>query len=95
MQLARIQYRSGVRTSVLQNLLSGTKAAEIQLLVDGMIRFPAISDPAAQGNDDTGANMVIEHLVKGQQVWIETYESENQNIYPGFTTFHGALITPA
>lgn len=73
----------------------GTKAAEIQLLVDGMIRFPAISDPAAQGNDDTGANMVIEHLVKGQQVWTETYESENQNIYPGFTTFHGALITPA
>lgn len=70
----------------------GTQAAEIQLIVDGMIRFPAISEPESPGNDDTGGNMVIEHLVKGQQVWIETYESENQNIFPGFTTFSGALI---
>ena len=60
--------------------------------VDGVTMSVCVSEPAFAGEDDSGGNMFVTHLTKGQRVWVETYEVSDVSIYPSFTSFSGVLI---
>lgn len=69
------------------------RTAIIELVIDGNDSLiSAVSEQAVDGQDNTGGNVLIVHVVKGQRVWARTYDSDNQDIYPYFTTMSGVLI---
>jgi hypothetical protein len=66
--------------------------ALVYLVLDGNPYMSVISDRSSDGENDTGGNVVLLPVYKGQRVWVETFVNDNQSFSHSFTTFSGVLI---
>ncbi|XP_060578283.1 complement C1q tumor necrosis factor-related protein 5-like [Ruditapes philippinarum] len=66
--------------------------ALVYLVLDGNPYMSVISDRSSDGENDSGGNVVMLPVNKGQRVWVETDINDKQSFWPSFTTFSGVLI---
>lgn len=71
--------------------VNGNEEAAVQLMKNGSGRVSAVSERYVDGHDSTGGNLLVEHIMEGDRVWVETYSVDNQDLFRLFTTFSGVL----
>ena len=70
---------------------AGTEA-QVHLIKEGGAYMSAVSEGSVDSEDDTGGNVCLISVNKGERVWVETYGNDKQSIWHTFTTFSGVLI---
>ena len=68
------------------------REAVVGLMKEGIPFINVVSERFDADEDDTGGNVCLVNVNKGEQVWVETYQNDKQSFWPGFTTFSGVLI---
>jgi hypothetical protein len=68
--------------------------ATVTLKMEGTPYMSVVSERSDDGEDDTGGNVCLLTVNKGERVWVETYQNDKQSFWLGFTTFSGVLIHP-
>ncbi|KAL4241049.1 hypothetical protein ACF0H5_001827 [Mactra antiquata] len=87
--------RSGMYLfSVFVEVHSENDIAEgnVKIMINGNSFVYAISEPSKLGHDSTGGNVLIQHLARGDRVWVETNDVNNQDLFHAFNSFSGVLI---
>lgn len=64
----------------------------VSLKKDGTTFMSVIAEASFNGEDINSGNVVLLTVTKGEQLWVETFDNDNQSFWKGVTTFSGVLI---
>ena len=64
----------------------------VSLMKDGDSFMSVIVESNFDAEDINSGNVVLLSVQKGERLWVETYDNDNQSFWKGVTTFSGVLI---